>query len=76
MTLKGWAQRRPILTSVLLWAGAVILTVGCFTYQDKTGPTYPLEGEFETAYGMARYKFLRSETIGRDLTVMFLDPVS
>lgn len=59
----------------LLWALAVLLTLGCFAYQDKTGPTYPLEGELQTDKGPVRFKFLRSETIGRDLAVVLLDPV-
>ncbi len=59
----------------LLWGLAVLLTLGCFAYQDKTGPTYPLEGELQTDEGPVRFKFLRSETIGRALAVVFLDPV-
>ncbi|KPK76138.1 MAG: hypothetical protein AMJ79_08015 [Phycisphaerae bacterium SM23_30] len=74
-SLKEFAIRRPTLTSVLLWVLAVILTLGCFAYQDKTGPTYPLEGDFGTAKGTVPFKFLRSETIGKDLAIMLLDPV-
>ena len=44
-------------------------------YQDQTGPTYPLEGEFQTAKGPINFKFLRSETIGTDLALMLLDEV-
>lgn len=69
------AQRRPVLTSVLLWTLAVILTLGCLAYQDKTGPTYPFEGEFQTDKGPLRFHFLRSETIGTGLKIMLLDPV-
>ena len=74
-SLKEIANRKPKLTSVLLWALAAILTIVCFTYQDKTGPTYPLEGEIQTEQGALRYKFLRSETIGTDLKIMLVDPV-
>jgi len=63
------------LASTLLWALAVFLTFGCLTYQDKTGPTYPLEGDFQTAQGTVRFKFLRSETIGTGLKIMLFDPV-
>jgi hypothetical protein len=52
----------------------VILTLGCLSYQDKTGPTYPLEGDFRTSAGAVHYKFLRSETIGTGLKIMLLDP--
>jgi len=44
-------------------------------YQDQTGPTYPLEGDFQTAKGPVHFKFLRSETIGTDLALMLLDEV-
>mgnify|MGYP006291027287 CR=1 FL=1 len=60
---------------MLLWVLAIVITLGCFTYQDRTGPTYPLEGQVETDQGVVRFKFLRSETIGTDLKVMLLDPV-
>jgi len=70
-----FARRRPVLTSALLWILAVILTLGCLAYQDKTGPTYPFEGEFKTDKGPVRYHFLRSETIGTGLKIMLIDPV-
>lgn len=73
--LKSFAQRKPVLMSTLLWILAAILTLACFAYQDTTGPTYPLEGSFETAKGPVHFKFLRSETIGTDLKIMLLDPV-
>jgi hypothetical protein len=63
------------LRSVFLWILALALTLGCVAYQDKTGPTYPLEGGLETAAGPVSFKFLRSETIGRDLALVLLDPV-
>ena len=63
------------LSSVILWLLSGLLTIACFTYQDKTGPTYPLEGQIETNQGAVSFKFLRSETIGTDLKIMFLDPV-
>ncbi len=74
-TLKEFIERKPKLTSFLLWLLAGIVTVGCFMYQDKTGPTYPLEGAVDTAAGVFNYKFLRSETIGTNLKIMFLEPV-
>ncbi len=61
--------------SILFWVLAVILTLVCLTYQDKTGPTYPLEGSYESSKGEVKFKFLRSETIGTDLKIMLLDPV-
>ncbi len=73
--MKNFIARKPKLTSVLLWILAGVITIACFMYQDKTGPTYPLEGEYETNSGVVNFKFLRSETIGTDLKIMFLDPV-
>lgn len=73
--LKEFADRSPKVTSVLLWILSILLTIGCFTYQDKTGPTYPLEGDLQTAKGKVHFKFLRSENIGTDLKIMLLDPV-
>ena len=75
MTISDFRTRNPRLTGIVLWALAVVATLACFTYQDKTGPTYPLEGDFETAHGSVHFKILRSETIGSDLAVMLLDPV-
>ncbi len=72
---KNFVKQKPKMTSVLLWILAAVITIGCFMYQDKTGPTYPLEGEFDTNSGVVNYKFLRSETIGTDLKIMLLEPV-
>jgi hypothetical protein len=54
---------------------ALAATLGCLAYQDKTGPTYPLEGVLPTAGGPVSYKFPRSETIGRGLALVLRDPV-
>ena len=74
-SIQGFALKKPKLSSALMWLLAAVTTLACFTYQDKTGPTYPLEGEFESAHGVVEFKVLRSETIGTDLKIMFLDPV-
>jgi hypothetical protein len=73
--LKEFAQRDPGLTKALLWYLAIMLTLGMFAYQDKTGPTYPLEGTLQTDAGEVSFKFLRSETIGKDLQIILADPV-
>ncbi|MCX6358928.1 MAG: hypothetical protein NT029_03905 [Armatimonadetes bacterium] len=59
----------------LPWVAAAMLTLGTMAYQDKTGPTYPLEVTVTTAAGPAHGLFLRSETIGTPLQVMLVDPV-
>ena len=56
----------------MLSAGIALL---CFTYQDKTGPTQPFTGDFQTANGTVHFKFLRSENIGTGLQVMIEEPV-
>lgn len=61
--------------NLLLWAAALFFTLGSLTYQDRTGPTYPLDGTFQTAKGPVHFTFLRSEVIGTDLNVMLVDPV-
>jgi hypothetical protein len=60
---------------LLPWAVAAALTLACFTFQNRTGPTYPLEGRFATARGEVAFKFLRSEEIGQGLQIMLRDPV-
>jgi hypothetical protein len=60
---------------IVLWIVAAILTVACFTYQDQTGPTYPLTGQIDTAHGEVGFLVQRSQTIGRGLPVVLLDPV-
>jgi hypothetical protein len=61
--------------SILLWLAAAALTIACFVFQNRTGPTYPLEGTVETARGPVRFKFLRSEEIGTPLQLMLREPV-
>ena len=65
----------PLLRSFFLWTFSVILTLLCVAYQDRTGPTYPLEGDVQTRGGTIHFKFLRSETIGHTLTVMLAEPL-
>lgn len=60
---------------VLPWLAAAALTLACFAFQNRTGPTYPLEGKLPTARGEVSYTFLRSEEIGTGLRIMLRDPV-
>jgi len=75
VTVPTLAQRHPSLTRWLLWLAAVALTLAAFTWQDKTGPTYPLDGTIDTARGPVHFEFVRSETIGNELPLVFLEPV-
>jgi hypothetical protein len=73
--LKSFVRTHPILTSVILWTVACLVTGASLLWQDQTGPTYPLQGTVQTAKGAVSFEFLRSETIGTDLKVLLLDPV-
>lgn len=54
---------------------ALLLTLATAVFQTRTGPTYPLQGEFQTTGGRVRFFFARSEVIGRDLPIVLLAPV-
>jgi hypothetical protein len=73
--VRNISRERPALARRLLWLVAIVFKIANFMYQDKTGPTYPLEGEIETAAGPVRFIFVRSETIGTALPILLVDPV-
>ncbi len=74
-SIKAFIQRKPVLTSIILWALAVIFTLVSFTFQDQTGPTNPLDRIIQTARGPVHYKAVRSENIGTTLKITLFDPV-
>jgi hypothetical protein len=74
-SIKNLLNRKSVLSSVLLWILAVFITLACITFQERTGPTKPLVGDFSTAVGLVHFKFLRSETIGHNLKIMLVQPV-
>ncbi len=63
------------MKGLLAWLAAVALTAACFAFQNRTGPTYPLEGAVETSRGPVRFLFLRSEEIGTPLQLMLRAPI-
>jgi hypothetical protein len=66
----------PRATSVMLWVAAVVLMLAAAAYQERTGPTYPVEGTVEVA-GVARaYSLPRTETTGRSLRIALPDPAA
>lgn len=73
--LREIKEQKPRLLGLFLWILSIAIAIACFMYQDKTGPTYPLEGIIGTGLGEVSYTFLRSEIIGTDLKIMFLDPI-
>ncbi|MFO7915031.1 MAG: hypothetical protein R6U43_05010 [Candidatus Krumholzibacteriales bacterium] len=74
-SVKAFINRRPVAGNMVLWVIAVAITLLCLLYQDKTGPTYPLEGELRLCGEKVGYKFQRSETIGKSLKAVLADPV-
>jgi hypothetical protein len=74
-SISNFRKRNPGLSNTLLWLLAAIATYTSFKFQDKTGPTQPLVGDFRTGLGDVKFEFLRSEIIGTDLNVMLIDPV-
>jgi hypothetical protein len=64
-----------VLKQLLFWSLSIILTLLCLLYQDKTGPTYPLEGDYVINGASVHFKCLRSETIGNDLSLVLCDPL-
>jgi hypothetical protein len=68
-------RRKSALVSALLWILSALLAIACFAFQDRTGPTKPLVGDVPTEAGTVYFKFLRSETIGKDLLIMLVDPI-
>ncbi|MBD3178845.1 MAG: hypothetical protein GF417_04175 [Candidatus Latescibacteria bacterium] len=73
--MKEFFDKRPVAGSIILWVIALIATLLCISYQDRTGPTYPLDGDVTVCGQKVRYHFQRSETIGRTLKIVLSDPV-
>ena len=72
---EGNGQMSQRTGGVAAWITAVIVTLACLAYQDRTGPTYPLRGSVQTDQGRIAFVAMRSQTIGRDVSVVILDPV-
>lgn len=52
------------LKNILLWIGAVIITLATVAYQRATGPTYPVKGKVEIGSNIIDYTLIR--TFGGD----------
>lgn len=61
--------------AIVAWLVAIIGTLAVLVFQDRTGPTFPIEGTLETPAGPVGYLLPRSETIGTDLVVLLRAPL-
>jgi hypothetical protein len=64
----------PRARSVTLWVVALVLMLAAAVYQERTGPTYPVEGTLEVAGTARAYSLPRTETTGRSLRIALPDP--
>ncbi len=65
---------RRRLRSLALWVAATALMLATASYQERTGPTYPLRGTLEIGGRSLSYTLPRTETTPRDLRVAIPDP--
>jgi hypothetical protein len=64
----------PRAKGFALWVAALVLMLAAAAYQERTGPTYPVEGTLEVA-GVARgYSLPRTEITGTSLRIALPDP--
>jgi len=59
---------------VALWVLATVLMLAAASYQERTGPTYPVHGEIDVNGQAVPYSLPRSETTTRDLRIALPDP--
>ncbi len=57
------------------WAVSIVATMGALAYQERTGPTYPLRGSVRISSGTVRFVCMRSQTIGKGLSIVLTDSV-
>jgi hypothetical protein len=62
------------VVSVALWVMATALMLAAGSYQERTGPTYPVHGTLEAAGASRSYALPRTEITGRELRVAVPDP--
>ena len=65
---------RPWWVRALLWMIALFIMAAAVVYQRRTGPTYPLRGEFTIEGQTYRYKLVRSEWTTDDARAVLPDP--
>lgn len=60
--------------SVLLWMAAVVLMFAAAGYQERTGPTKELKGDFVVAGSVFDYEIIRSQNTTGDARIAVPDP--
>ncbi len=61
-------------TRIAVWFLSVILTVSTAIHQRKTGPTYPVRGQYQIDGTVYPYRLIRSESGTKDLIVRIPAP--
>lgn len=62
------------LRSLLLWALAIVITMGSAVYQRTTGPTYPVTGELSVNSVNVEYDLPTSHETGKDARISLALP--
>ncbi|MBN1481383.1 hypothetical protein EH223_03325 [candidate division KSB1 bacterium] len=65
---------KKIVTSVVLWIAAFILTFLSAAYQRRTGPTYPIDGQLDFNGSTIKYELLRTHGGDGDQPVLLSVP--
>jgi len=64
----------PRAKSVSLWILATALMLAAGSYQERTGPTYPVDGTLDVAGVGRAYSLPRTQTTGKELRIAVPDP--
>ena len=70
----GPYPRKPLWVRGLLWLIALTIMAAAVIYQRRTGPTYPLRGQFTIEGTAYRYRLIRSEWTTDDAKVIIPAP--
>ena len=57
------------VNSLILWILTIVLTLGTYAYQRRTGPTKPVRGKIEIAGEQIKYKLIRTHETGADAAI-------
>lgn len=71
---SGKPRKPKVWQNTLLWVIAVVLMLSAAEYQERTGPTYELRGEFVVAGETHAYDLIRSGDSREDAQVVLPNP--